>query len=152
MVGEEHPVYNTVCRIADRILKSNKDLRQIYDKVNIAYFKDFSFVKSYYYISRYIYNSGWTPYASCLTLFWRKASSADYLVRQSFITESSPSAYRSSERLLIYCVYFFQTWTLTVIHDPQENAFVLPSGNIFVFTGMIDVRTNVVFAFRLFYS
>jgi len=35
-----------------------------------------------------------------------------------------------------------KTWTLTVINDGQENAFVLPSGNIFVFTGMIEACEN----------
>jgi len=30
-----------------------------------------------------------------------------------------------------------KTWTLTVLEDDTENAFVLPSGNIFVFTGML---------------
>ncbi|XP_023325874.1 metalloendopeptidase OMA1, mitochondrial [Eurytemora carolleeae] len=30
-----------------------------------------------------------------------------------------------------------KTWTLTVVDDTSENAFVLPSGNIFVLTGML---------------
>lgn len=66
IVDENHPVYDKVAGVANKILKANKDLRQIYDK----------------------------------------------------------------------------TWTLTVIHDVQENAFVLPSGNIFVFTGMIEACEN----------
>lgn len=33
-------------------------------------------------------------------------------------------------------------WTITVINDDQRNAFVLQSGNIFVFTGMLEVCTN----------
>jgi hypothetical protein len=31
---------------------------------------------------------------------------------------------------------------VTVVHDPMKNAFVLPSGNIFVFTGMLEVITD----------
>jgi len=33
-------------------------------------------------------------------------------------------------------------WTITVIDDPQKNAFVLPTGNIFVYTGMLDMCAN----------
>jgi len=33
-------------------------------------------------------------------------------------------------------------WTVTVVDQPTRNAFVLPSGNIFVFTGMLDLCKN----------
>merc|ERR1712203_643240 len=33
-------------------------------------------------------------------------------------------------------------WTVTVVDEPIRNAFVLPSGNIFVFTGMLDLCKN----------
>ena len=33
-------------------------------------------------------------------------------------------------------------WTVTVIADPTKNAMVLPSGNIFVHTGMVDICDN----------
>jgi len=33
-------------------------------------------------------------------------------------------------------------WTVTVVKDDEKNAFVLPSGNIFVYTGMLEVCTN----------
>ncbi|WFD07548.1 metalloendopeptidase [Malassezia vespertilionis] len=33
-------------------------------------------------------------------------------------------------------------WTVHVIRDPQKNAFVLPGGNIFVFTGILPVCKN----------
>lgn len=33
-------------------------------------------------------------------------------------------------------------WTVTVIADPTQNAMVLPSGNIFVHTGMMDICDN----------
>ena len=36
-------------------------------------------------------------------------------------------------------ILFLQTWTLTVIDAPDVNAFVLPSGNIFVYTGLLKV-------------
>ena len=36
-------------------------------------------------------------------------------------------------------ILIFQDWTVTVVEDPMKNAFVLPSGNIFVFTGMLEV-------------
>lgn len=35
-----------------------------------------------------------------------------------------------------------KTWTLTVIDAPVVNAFVLPSGNIFVFTGLLKTCEN----------
>ena len=33
-------------------------------------------------------------------------------------------------------------WTVTVIADPTKNAMVLPSGNIFVHIGMVDICDN----------
>ena len=33
-------------------------------------------------------------------------------------------------------------WTITVVDQPVRNAFVLPSGNIFVFRGMLDLCEN----------
>ena len=60
------PEYTRVARVSNRILKGNKDLRQIYDK----------------------------------------------------------------------------TWTVTVVDQPIQNAFVLPSGNIFIFRGMLDLCEN----------
>eukprot|EP00088_Acartia_fossae_P044543 TRINITY_DN4733_c1_g1_i11.p1 TRINITY_DN4733_c1_g1~~TRINITY_DN4733_c1_g1_i11.p1 ORF type:complete len:368 (-),score=66.44 TRINITY_DN4733_c1_g1_i11:388-1491(-) len=36
-----------------------------------------------------------------------------------------------------------KTWTLTVIDAPVMNAFVLPSGNIFVFTGLLENCSNM---------
>lgn len=33
-------------------------------------------------------------------------------------------------------------WTVTVVDQPTKNAFVLPSGNIFVFRGMLDFCEN----------
>jgi len=33
-------------------------------------------------------------------------------------------------------------WTVTVVDEPIRNAFVLPSGNIFVFSGMLDLCKN----------
>jgi hypothetical protein len=38
---------------------------------------------------------------------------------------------------------------VTVVHDPMKNAFVLPSGNIFVFTGMLEVTTDGQLVFYL---
>ena len=35
-----------------------------------------------------------------------------------------------------------KTWTVSVIDDTEKNAFVLPSGNIFVYTGMLSVCSN----------
>ena len=35
-----------------------------------------------------------------------------------------------------------KTWTVSVIDDTEKNAFVLPSGNIFVNTGMLSVCSN----------
>ena len=35
-----------------------------------------------------------------------------------------------------------KTWTVTVVDQNVQNAFVLPCGNIFVFTGMLDVCDN----------
>ena len=36
-----------------------------------------------------------------------------------------------------------QNWTVSVIAEAEnKNAFVLPSGNIFVFTGMLSVCSN----------
>jgi len=35
-----------------------------------------------------------------------------------------------------------KTWTVTVVDQPTKNAFVLPSGNIFVFRGMLDMVEN----------
>ena len=35
-----------------------------------------------------------------------------------------------------------KTWTVTVVDQPVKNAFVLPSGNIFVFKGMLDLCEN----------
>merc|ERR1712080_581751 len=29
-------------------------------------------------------------------------------------------------------------WTITIVKKNQKNAFVLPTGNIFIFTGLID--------------
>lgn len=66
IVPERHPVYDKVAKVANRILRGNRDLRQIYDK----------------------------------------------------------------------------DWTVTVVEDPMKNAFVLPSGNIFVFTGMLEICSN----------
>ncbi|XP_046637255.1 metalloendopeptidase OMA1, mitochondrial-like [Daphnia pulicaria] len=38
---------------------------------------------------------------------------------------------------------YTKTWTITVLDDPRNmNAFVLPNGNIFVFTGMLDFCTT----------
>ena len=66
IVTDRHPVYGRVTTVANRLLRGNRDLRQIYDK----------------------------------------------------------------------------EWTVTVIDQATKNAFVLPSGNIFVFTGMLDVCSN----------
>jgi len=33
-------------------------------------------------------------------------------------------------------------WTVTVVDEPVQNAFVLPTGNIFVFTGMLNLCKN----------
>ncbi|KAL5020934.1 hypothetical protein ScPMuIL_000089 [Solemya velum] len=33
-------------------------------------------------------------------------------------------------------------WTVTVVKSPEQNAFVLPTGQIFVFTGLLDFVTN----------
>ncbi|XP_059099338.1 metalloendopeptidase OMA1, mitochondrial-like [Tigriopus californicus] len=38
-----------------------------------------------------------------------------------------------------YQEIYGKDWTVTVIQDKERNAFVLPSGNIFVFTGMLDM-------------
>ena len=35
-----------------------------------------------------------------------------------------------------------KTWTVTVVDQNVKNAFVLPCGNIFVFTGMLDLCEN----------
>ena len=35
-----------------------------------------------------------------------------------------------------------KTWTITVVDQPVQNAFVLPSGNIFIFRGMLDLCQN----------
>ena len=35
-----------------------------------------------------------------------------------------------------------KTWTVTVIDDTEKNAFVLPTGNIFVYTGMLSCCSN----------
>jgi len=35
-----------------------------------------------------------------------------------------------------------KNWTVTVVDQPIKNAFVLPSGNIFVFKGMLDFCVN----------
>ena len=35
-----------------------------------------------------------------------------------------------------------KSWTVTVVDQPVRNAFVLPSGNIFVFRGMLDLCKN----------
>ena len=35
-----------------------------------------------------------------------------------------------------------KSWTVTVVDLPVRNAFVLPSGNIFVFKGMLDLCRN----------
>eukprot|EP00095_Tigriopus_kingsejongensis_P011220 maker-scaffold1959_size23944-snap-gene-0.7 protein:Tk11220 transcript:maker-scaffold1959_size23944-snap-gene-0.7-mRNA-1 annotation:"metalloendopeptidase OMA1 " len=35
-----------------------------------------------------------------------------------------------------------KSWTISVIDAEERNAFVLPSGNIFVFTGMLEVCEN----------
>jgi len=35
-----------------------------------------------------------------------------------------------------------KNWTVTVVDLPTENAFVLPTGNIFVFKGMLDLCEN----------
>jgi len=35
-----------------------------------------------------------------------------------------------------------KNWTVTVVDQPVKNAFVLPSGNIFVFKGMLDMCEN----------
>ena len=35
-----------------------------------------------------------------------------------------------------------KTWTVTVVDQPVQNAFVLPSGNIFIFRGMLDLCEN----------
>ena len=35
-----------------------------------------------------------------------------------------------------------KNWTVTVVEDPTQNAMVLPSGNIFVHTGMMQVCDN----------
>lgn len=38
---------------------------------------------------------------------------------------------------------YTKTWTITVLDDPGNmNAFVLPNGNIFVFTGMLNICTT----------
>lgn len=66
IVSEKHQVYQRVTGVANRLLKGNRDLRQIYDK----------------------------------------------------------------------------DWTVTVVDQPIKNAFVLPSGNIFVFTGMLNTCSN----------
>ena len=35
-----------------------------------------------------------------------------------------------------------KSWTVTVVNQPIQNAFVLPSGNIFIFQGMLDLCDN----------
>ena len=35
-----------------------------------------------------------------------------------------------------------KSWTISVLESEEENAFVLPNGNIFVFTGMLNVCSN----------
>ena len=34
IVSEQHPVYDKVAKVANQILRGNRDFRQIYDKVN----------------------------------------------------------------------------------------------------------------------
>ncbi|XP_064604801.1 metalloendopeptidase OMA1, mitochondrial-like [Liolophura sinensis] len=35
-----------------------------------------------------------------------------------------------------------RTWTVNIVDDPERNAFVLPTGHIFVFTGLIKTTDN----------
>ena len=35
-----------------------------------------------------------------------------------------------------------KTWTISVVRNEEQNAFVLPNGNIFVFTGMLEACKN----------
>ena len=37
---------------------------------------------------------------------------------------------------------YHKTWTITIVELPVLNAFVLPSGNIFIFRGMLDLCEN----------
>lgn len=37
---------------------------------------------------------------------------------------------------------YSKSWSITVIDNPQPNAFVLPSGQIFVYTGMLKICEN----------
>lgn len=57
-----------------------------------------------------------------------------------------PAYYRSAivvKRLLdankVYTEYFNYKYPITIINDPTVNAFVLPDGRIFIFTGMLQV-------------
>ena len=53
---------------------------------------------------------------------------------------------RVSNRLLIgnkdIRQIYDKSWTITVVNQPVQNAFVLPSGNIFIFSGMLDLCEN----------
>lgn len=35
-----------------------------------------------------------------------------------------------------------KNWTISVVEDDVQNAFVLPNGNIFIFTGMLEICDN----------
>ena len=35
-----------------------------------------------------------------------------------------------------------KNWTISVVEEEVQNAFVLPNGNIFVFTGMLEICDN----------
>lgn len=69
---------------------------------------------------------------------------------QSKIVKTNNSAYnlvtRVANRLLAgnqdLPQIYNKKWSITIVDDEEHNAFILPSGQIFVFTGMLKVCSN----------
>ncbi|XP_055341618.1 metalloendopeptidase OMA1, mitochondrial-like [Paramacrobiotus metropolitanus] len=71
------------------------------------------------------------------------------LMKNHFITTSHP-AYKQVNRVVTRILKSNadlpavknKHWMVTVIDSPKQNAFVVPTGHIFVFTGILDILAN----------
>ena len=57
-------------------------------------------------------------------------------------TKESQMVHRVLDRLIPFSGLPEESWEVRVIDEPETNAWVLPGGKVFIYTGMIDLCAN----------